>query len=101
MDAFEEHAVYSSLCGNPDKTPEQEGEQEVSEEAVDLGDFLSHSLQVRSRLSVGHESFFLFYCYIMKCLLIKKGWGVKIQQSPTHLKKLNEKKCQHLSKPYS
>ncbi|KAG7330507.1 hypothetical protein KOW79_006729 [Hemibagrus wyckioides] len=45
VDAIEEHAVYSALCGNPDKTPAQEGEKEVAGEAMDLGDFLSHSLQ--------------------------------------------------------
>ncbi|KAB5579056.1 hypothetical protein PHYPO_G00190340 [Pangasianodon hypophthalmus] len=45
VDAMEEHAVYSALCGSPDKTPVQEGEQEVAKEAMDLGDFLSHSLQ--------------------------------------------------------
>lgn len=47
MDAIKEHAVYSALYGSPDKTPVQEGEEEVAEEEMDLGDFLSHSLQVR------------------------------------------------------
>ncbi|KAK3545931.1 hypothetical protein QTP70_016970 [Hemibagrus guttatus] len=45
VDAIEEHAVYSALCGNPEETPAQEGEEEVAGEAMDLGDFLSHSLQ--------------------------------------------------------
>lgn len=46
MDAIEEHAVYSALCGSPDKAPVQAGQEEVVKEAVDLGDILSHSLQV-------------------------------------------------------
>ncbi|XP_053486123.1 oxysterol-binding protein-related protein 1 [Ictalurus furcatus] len=45
VDAIKEHAMYSALCGNPDKTPVQEGEDLVAEDAIDLGDFLSHSLQ--------------------------------------------------------
>ncbi|XP_047668967.1 oxysterol-binding protein-related protein 2 [Tachysurus fulvidraco] len=42
VDAIEEHVMYSALCGSPDKTAAQEGEEKVAEEAMDL---LSHSLQ--------------------------------------------------------
>ncbi|TSR16026.1 Oxysterol-binding protein-related protein 1 [Bagarius yarrelli] len=45
LDAIQEHAVYSTICGDAGETPAQEGKEEVTEEAMDLGDFLSHSLQ--------------------------------------------------------
>ncbi|KAF5900995.1 tetratricopeptide repeat protein 39C isoform X1, partial [Clarias magur] len=45
LDAIAEHAVYSAFCGSQDKTPQLKGEEEANEEAMDLDDCVSHSLQ--------------------------------------------------------
>ncbi|KAF7706666.1 hypothetical protein HF521_019920 [Silurus meridionalis] len=44
VDAIEEHAMYSALCGSSDKTPVQAGVEAVAEE-LDLAHFLSQSLE--------------------------------------------------------
>ncbi|XP_053350562.1 oxysterol-binding protein-related protein 1-like [Clarias gariepinus] len=45
VDAFEEHAMYSAFCGSQSETPLPKGEEEVSEEVMDLDHCVSHSLQ--------------------------------------------------------